>query len=162
MAQNPDAAAPADFDFIIGDWRVLHERLDARLSGGTTWTRFEGHTSTRKILGGWGNLEDNLLHLPSGPCRAVAMRSFDAATRTWAIWWLDGRAPHALDAPVKGGFQNGVGLFYSDDSFEGRPIRVRFTWRIGPDGHPRWEQAFSPDGGKTWETNWEMDFERLA
>lgn len=161
MPQNPDTAAPADFDFIIGDWRVLHERLDARLAGSTTWTRFEGLTSTRKILGGWGNLEDNLLHLPSGPYRAVAMRSFDAATGTWAIWWLDGRAPHALDAPVKGSFQNGVGLFYSDDHFEGRPIRVRFTWRIGPDGDPRWEQAFSADGGGSWETNWRMQFIRV-
>jgi hypothetical protein len=29
----------------------------------------------------------------------------------------------------------------------------------GPDA-ARWEQAFSADGGKTWETNWIMDFTR--
>ncbi|WP_422013137.1 DUF1579 domain-containing protein [Roseateles sp.] len=161
MPQDLDPAAPADFDFIIGDWRVLHERLNARLAGCTEWTRFEGRTSTRRILGGWGNLEDNLLHLPSGPYRAAAMRSFDAATGQWAIWWLDSRAPHALDVPVRGAFEHGVGVFHADDTLDGRHIRVRFTWHIGNDGHPRWEQAFSPDGGQTWETNWRMLFIRL-
>ena len=162
LDRNLDPNAPADFDFIIGDWRVLHERLNARLAGCTEWTRFEGETSTRRTLGGWGNLEDNLLHLPTGDYRAVALRSFDKETGTWAIWWLDARAPHALDTPVKGAFENGVGLFYSDVVVEGKPIRVRFTWSIGKDdGHPRWEQAFSPDGGQTWETNWRMQFIRI-
>ena len=107
MLRDLDPAAPADFDFIIGDWAVLHERLDARLAGCVRWTQFEGHTSTRKLLGGWGNVEDNLLHLPDGAYRAVAMRAFDRASGTWAIWWLDARAPHTLDVPVRGSFQGG-------------------------------------------------------
>ena len=164
MLHDLDTHAPADFDFIIGDWRVLHERLNSRLTGCAEWTRFEGRTSTHKILGGWGNIEDNLLHLPSGPYRAAAMRSFDAATGQWAIWWLDGRSPHTLDVPVRGGFENGVGEFYADDQLDGKSIRVRFTWRIGSDaegGHPQWEQAFSADGGVSWETNWRMQFIRI-
>lgn len=161
MLQDLDPAAPTDFDFIIGDWHILHERLNSRLTGCMDWKRFEGRTSTRKILGGWGNVEDNLLHLPAGDYRAVAMRSFDAATGKWSIWWLDGRAPHSLDTPVRGGFENGVGQFYSDDQLDGRPIRVCFTWSIGADDHPRWEQAFSPNGGATWETNWRMQFIRV-
>lgn len=156
-----DPDAPTDFDFIIGDWHVLHERLNARLTGCTEWTRFEGRTSTRKTLGGWGNVEDNLLHLPGGDYRAAAVRSFDTGSGTWAIWWLDGRSPHTLDTPVRGRFKQGVGEFYADDQLDGRPIRVRFTWQIGGDGHPRWAQAFSPDGGATWETNWRMQFIRM-
>lgn len=165
MLQDLDPTAPTDFDFFIGDWRVLHERLNARLGGCTDWTRFEGRSSARKVLGGWGNVDDNLLHLPGdqrGPYRALTMRSFDTATGTWAIWWLDGRSPHALDVPVRGKFEDGVGRFFADDQLDGRPIRVRFTWFIGADGHPRWEQAFSPDGGASWETNWRMEFLRLA
>lgn len=161
MLQDLDPTAPTDFDFIIGDWRVLHERLDSRLTGCTAWTRFEGRTSTRKTLGGWGNVEDNLLHLPTGAYRAAAIRSFDTATGTWAIWWLDGRSPHTLDTPVRGSFEKGVGRFYADDQLDGRPIRVRFTWSVPDDGHPRWQQAFSPDGGATWETNWRMEFIRI-
>jgi hypothetical protein len=153
-------SAPTDFDFIIGDWRVQHERLDARLSGCTSWTRFDGRSSTHKILGGWGNVEDNLLQLPAGPYRAAALRSFDPERGEWAIWWLDGRAPHQLDVPVRGRFTEGVGLFYADDELDGRPIRVRFTWHVADGGQPRWEQAFSADGGDSWETNWRMRFIR--
>lgn len=153
-----DPASPRDFDFILGDWRVHHRRLDERLSGCTRWTAFTGLSSTRPTLGGWGNLEDNLLHLPEGEVRAVALRACDPATQTWSIWWLDGRRPQQLDVPVVGRFSDGRGVFYADDRLDGRPIRVRFIWCANPGGHPTWEQAFSPDAGASWETNWTMEF----
>jgi hypothetical protein len=149
-----------DFDFQRGRWTVHHRRLKARLTGCTEWEAFAGTSEQRPILGGNGNVEDNLLHLPQGDYRAVAIRSFDPATASWAIWWLDSRAPHALDVPVIGRFANGTGSFYADDTHEGRPVRMRFLW-LGTDGDtPRWEQALSADGGETWETNWTMDFTR--
>jgi hypothetical protein len=157
--QTADAG---DFNFIIGDWRVHHRRLGERLSGCTAWIEFEGTSTTRKILGGFGNLEDNVLELPDGAYRAVAMRAFDPATGTWAIWWLDGRRPHHLDIPVVGRFEGGKGLFYADDTFDGRPIKVRFTWMLVDTDAARWEQAFSADGGNSWETNWTMDFVRIS
>jgi len=83
-------------------------------------------------------------------------------TRKWAIWWLDGRNPHSLDVPMLGSFVDGVGTFLADDTFENKPIKVRFLWsRITPSSC-RWEQAFSEDGGKRGETNWIMDFARAA
>lgn len=154
--------APKDFDFIVGDWQVHHRRLDARLAGCTEWTEFTGLCSTRKTLGGFGNLEDNILHLPSGEYRAVAIRSFCAESQAWSIWWLDGRSPAArLDPPVVGKFTGDVGLFYADDVLDDRPIKVRFIWTCTPGDAPRWEQAFSPDEGRTWETNWVMRFTRM-
>jgi hypothetical protein len=151
----------ADFDFIIGDWRVHHRRLRDRLVGCTEWLEFEGSSSTRKILGGRGNVEDNLLHLPEGAYRAAAFRSLDVASGNWAIWWLDGRSPHHLDTPVIGRFEAGQGNFYAEDTLDGRPIRVRFLWLPRSADAARWEQAFSVDAGQTWETNWTMDFERI-
>ena len=163
-AQNPIPPshlplATSDFDFMIGDWRVRHRRLNKRLAACTDWTEFQGTSSTRRILGGSGNVEDNVLCFPEGDVRAAAFRSFDEKSNTWAIWWLDGRAPHNLDTPVVGRFFGTVGTFFADDMLDGRPIKVRFIWNVNPGGNPTWEQAFSSDAGATWETNWVMVFE---
>jgi len=154
--------APTDFDFVLGDWRVKHRRLRERLAGCDEWIEFDGEMSTRSVLGGFGNIEDNRLEFPEGEFRAVALRSYDASHRTWSIWWLDGRFPGILDVPVVGSFAEGVGTFYADDTFQGKPIRIRFVWSKRGVDQLRWEQAFSPDGGATWETNWTMDFFRKA
>lgn len=157
------AGAPTDFDFIIGSWQVQHRRLKRRLCGCTDWERFSGLSSTRKLLGGLANLEDNLLDLPDDRYRAAALRSFDPASRQWSIWWLDGRRPQALDVPVLGCFRDGLGSFYADDWLDGRPIQLRFLWfPAAASGQPRWEQACSADGGRSWETNWTMDFSPAA
>jgi hypothetical protein len=156
---NTPSSQPGDFDFIIGSWQVHHRRLVDRLAGSIEWAEFAGSMTTRKTLGGFGNIEDNFLDLPGGAYRAVALRSFDAATGKWAIWWLDSRFPHQLDVPVVGSFDNGVGTFFAEDTFDGRPIKIRFIWTADAK-QPRWEQAFSPDGGASWETNWVMEFTR--
>lgn len=149
-----------DFDFEFGRWTVQHRRLRDRLQGCTDWDSFSGTAEVRPILGGFGNLEDNLLHLPDGDLRAIALRSFDPATGRWAIWWLAASAPHRLDTPVIGGFRDGVGTFLAQDNLRGQPILVRFLWLDTATPEPRWEQAFSPDSGATWETNWTMRFTR--
>ena len=102
MTFESSESAANDFDFIIGSWHVHHRRLKERLVGCDEWTEFVGDSNTRKILGGFGNLEDNYLALPEGPYRAVALRSFNATTKQWSIWWLDGRNAGVLDVPVVG------------------------------------------------------------
>ncbi len=149
-----------DFDFEIGHWRVKHRRLKERLCGCQDWEEFGGTSHMAPILGGEGNVEDNVIDLPGGTIRAVALRSFDQSSGTWAIWWLTSAAPRQLDVPVIGRFADGVGAFTADDVLRGRPVRVRFLWLQTDTPSPRWEQAFSADGGATWETNWTMAFER--
>ncbi|KPL90169.1 hypothetical protein [Herpetosiphon geysericola] len=161
MALERLAAAPTDFDFVLGDWNVRHRRLKDRLVGSTEWIEFTGQMSTQAVLGGYGNVEDNLLNLPEGPYRAIAIRSFNPQTMSWSIWWLDGRMPGQLDVPVVGNFVDEVGTFYADDTLRGKPIKVRFLWFAVTPDELRWEQAFSADNGDTWETNWIMEFSRI-
>ena len=149
-----------DWTFIYGSWRVHHRRLVARLAGSHEWQEFEGTSQFWPLMGGAANVDDNWLDLPAGAYRAVTLRSLDPETGLWSIWWLDGRRPGVLDVPVVGRFEDGVGRFQAEDTFEGRPIIVRFLWTRTDTPSPRWEQAFSEDGGQTWETNWEMDFTR--
>jgi hypothetical protein len=146
---------------LNGRWRVLHRRLRERLAGNDDWQEFDGTCSMQTVLGGQGNIDDNVLNLPGGAYRAVSIRAFDKSTRRWSIWWLDARNPQSLDVPVVGGFEQGDGTFYADESLDGRPIRVRFRWADTRTASPRWEQAFSPDAGKTWEVNWTMTFVRV-
>lgn len=149
-----------DFDFFIGRWRVAHRRLRKRLANCTDWDEFGGTSVATKLLDGRGNVDDNVIELPGDGYRAVTLRAFNPKTGLWSIWWLDGRHPDRVDTPMVGRFEDGIGTFYADDVFEGRPIRVRFLWTRPAYDQPRWEQAFSEDGGKTWETNWIMDFTR--
>ena len=154
--------ATHDFDFLMGTWAVHHRRLNERLADSAEWQEFEGTSEARPILGGAGNIDDNVLELPAGPYRAISLRSYDLATRQWSIWWLDGRTPGRLDPPVVGGFADGVGTFQCEDTLNDRPILVRFIWSDITDRTCRWEQSFSPDGGETWEVNWIMESTRTA
>jgi hypothetical protein len=149
-----------DFDFLIGNWRVHHRRLKERLANNHDWVEFEGSSTAQKILGGLGNMDDNMINLPGGVYRAVTVRTYDPKEKLWSIWWIDSRHPGPLDPAVVGSFEKGVGTFYADDTFNGKPIRVRYLWTNQLDA-PHWEQAFSGDGGKSWETNWIMDFVRI-
>ncbi|MGB3316727.1 MAG: DUF1579 domain-containing protein [Albidovulum sp.] len=149
-----------DFDFEFGAWNVRHRRLRERLAGCQEWEEFDGTSVTRSVLGGNGNVEDNLIQFPGGSYRAIAIRSFNPTRGTWAIWWLSTMTPHQLDVPVVGRFENGTGTFQAHDTLNDRPIIVRFLWLETRSAAPRWEQAMSDDGGQSWETNWTMEFRR--
>lgn len=149
-----------DFAFQTGAWRVHHRKLRERLAGCTDWFEFAGTCSAWEILGGAGNVEDNWLDDPNGAYSAAAVRKLDPATRQWSIWWIDSRAT-AIDPPVHGGFADGAGTFVGSATFDGRRIDVRFIWSGITADRAHWEQAFSDDGGVTWETNWMMAFERV-
>src|SRR5262245_20101597 len=110
-----------DFDFLIGTWKVHHHMLKDRLKGSTDWLEFEGDTAARKILNGIGNMDDNLIHMPTGPVQAMTLRLFNPASKEWSIYWATERTG-ILDVPMIGGFKDGIGLFYSQEAFEGRHI----------------------------------------
>lgn len=115
----------------------------------------------RKILDGFGNMNENDIELPGDRYRGMSLHTWDPDSNLWAIYWLDSRRPGHLFPPVHGGFDKSVGNFYGDDTFQGRPIRVKYLWSRITDSSARWEQAFSLDEGNNWETNWYMDFTRV-
>ena len=156
-------AGLADFDFLVGRWQVHHRRLKERLANSHDWIEFDGTSVMQKLMGGYGNVDDNVMNLPAGAYRAASVRSFEPRSGTWSIWFLDARTPLGpIDPPVRGRFRDGTGTFLGDDTFQGIPIRVRYTWSKITPASCHWEQAFSTDGGATWETNWEMDFRRVT
>jgi hypothetical protein len=147
-----------DFDFLLGGWRVHSRYLVGRLRGSTQWIEFEGHAENEHILGGLGNL-DHFHALRDGvTVEGVTLRLFDPSTGEWSLYWADNVRAGILQPPMIGRFDGDAGEFYGDEEVDGKPVLCRFIWtRVSADA-PRWEQAFSNDGGKTWETNWIMTF----
>lgn len=157
------AAGPEeDWQWLVGNWDVWHERLRGRLEGSTTWDEFPGKSNCWLTLGGLGTIDDNLLHLPGGTYRAFGVRAYDPMSRQWAIWWLDGRAAGKLDPPVRGGFQGSEGEFSGPDVYRGREVTVRFRWHETNSRRPHWDQAYSTDNGNSWEINWRNYFTRTS
>ena len=154
----PNVSGLHDFDFLVGEWRVHHRVLNATSK---KWNEFDGTASNRPLMEGWANVEEHMFNRPAGVSRGIAMRAYDAKSGQWAIWWIDSRAPHgAVDPPVKGSFEKGTGTFYSDYVQNGKAMRVRYVWSLITEKSARWEQASSGDAGKTWDTNWIMEFRR--
>jgi len=151
-----------DWDWLVGRWNVRHRRLKERLTGSTQWEEFAGSSVTWTTMGGLGTADDNVIELPGGTYRAMGIRAFDPKAGQWSIWWLDARNPTKIEPPVHGGFKDGLGIFEGDDTLRGKPIKVRFRWTNITPTSAHWDQAFSPDGGATWEVNWEMDFQRVT
>ncbi|MFF1792690.1 hypothetical protein ACFVXQ_00360 [Kitasatospora sp. NPDC058263] len=152
-----------DFDFLHGSWHVANRRLTTPLgsagAGAGTWEEFPGHSVIQPLFGGAGNIDE--ITFPTLGRQGVTLRLFDHGTKLWSIHWSDSRTGR-LDPPVVGAFTGDRGDFHGEDTYDGRLIRVHFTWyRLGPDA-ARWEQEFSGDGGLTRELNWIMDFTRTG
>ncbi len=160
-AESPAASGHArDWDWLLGDWDVFHSRLKDRLVKSTEWQEFKGRSSFWTTLGGMGNVDDDIVELPAGIYRGLSLRAFDPKTSSWAIWWVDGRNPERIDPPVRGGFKGDEGEFSGPDVYKGTPVTVRFRWHEVRSKRPWWDQAYSTDGGKTWEINWRNYFTR--
>jgi hypothetical protein len=149
-----------DFDFFMGKWKSLQRRLKERLKGCTEWEEFEGVSIVQHVLGGLGNMDELTLYRNGEERRGTTLRLFDVETRLWYIYWADG-VHGKLDVPMVGAFVDGVGDFYCHEVFQGMPVFTRYRWMSQSENACRWEQAFSPDGGKSWETNWTADFSRI-
>ena len=149
-----------DFDFWFGHWNIRNERLKQRLVGSQDWETFDAVGDCHAILGGIGNM-DSFDSNWNGGFRGMSLRLFDLEKKQWSIWWTSSRTGR-LEPPVVGVFRDGVGTFEGDDTQDGRPVRLRFTWsHITPTG-AHWEQAMSADSGATWETNWRMYMTRIT
>ena len=162
MADEGSLDGAHDFDFLYGPWHIVNERLKSRLTESQDWECFEAETTCWPIRGGIGNVDDFRPDWPGHDgFRGASIRLFNPATGAWSIYWAD-NVRFALFPPVVGRFRDGVGEFFGDDVEGETPVRVRYRWSEITPTSIRWEQAFSRDGGGTWELNWVMKFSRSA
>ena len=146
-----------DFDFLYGQWLVRNRRRRQCLTGSDDWDEFDSMLKCWPLLEGLGNVDEYLCDDGSS---GALLRFFDPQSRRWSMHWVSSR-DGAMQPPVQGVFRNGVGEFYGETRLAGRPVLVRYLWNKTATPAPSWEQAFSDDDGKSWETNWTMRFKRL-
>jgi hypothetical protein len=166
-AADPQVAGPAaqrngqhDFDFIFGGWKIHLRRRTSSAHGPATWSEFDGFGFYRKVWDGRANLNEFEADSPSGHVEGLTLRTYNAATHQWSLYWANSR-DGILAAPQVGQFHDGVGEFYAQDTVEGKSVFVRFVWSRITATSAHFEQAFSADGGRTWDVNWISDMVRI-
>jgi hypothetical protein len=142
-----------DFDFEIGAWKTHLARLLRPLTGSTTWVEYEGTSVVRKVWNGSANLVELDVDGPAGRLEALSLRLYNPESRQWNLNFANSKGG-ALSPPAVGEFRDGRGEFFSQETFNGRAILVRFIISNITPNSCRFEQAFSDDGGKSWEVNW--------
>ena len=152
------AAAPAqdgqhDFDFEIGTWKTRLSRRVSPLTGSSRWVEYEGTSVVRRIWNGGANLVELDVQGPAGRIEGLSLRLYNPQCRQWSLNFSNRRGG-TLSPPTIGGFKDGRGEFFAQDTLDGRAILVRFVISEITPTSCRFEQAFSDDGGKTWEVNW--------
>ena len=163
--QKPEAAkanppqAPArrdgqrDFDFHLGSWKTHLSRRLRPLTGSNTWVDYDGTTVVRNVWNGRANLVELEVDGPAGHIEGLSLRLYNPESHQWSLNFSSS-AGGTLSQPTIGEFKNGRGEFFDQEPLNGRAILVRFVISdVTPDSC-HFEQAFSDDGGKTWETNW--------
>lgn len=142
-----------DFDFAIGHWRTHLRRLVRPLTGSSEWAEYEGTTVVRRVWEGRANLVELDVTGPAGRIEALSLRLYNPEAGQWSLNFAGSRSG-TLATPSVGEFRSGRGEFYSHEMLNGRGILVRFVITpVTPDSC-RFEQAFSVDGGRSWEVNW--------
>jgi hypothetical protein len=168
--QQAAGAAPAaaanrdgshDFDFDFGTWKTHSSRLMHPLTGSKEWLDMDGTTVVSKVWGGRANLAEYKADGPAGHIELLALRVYNPTTRQWSINFATPKVG-TLGIPGVGELRNGRMEFYDQEPVNDRSILVRFSiWGITRDTAQS-EQAFSDDGGKTWEVNWINKYTRAA
>ena len=149
----PDHDGQHDFDFEIGSWTTELSRLVSPLSGSKEWAEYRGTSEVRPIWDGAANLVELDVEGPTGRIQALSLRLYDPATRQWTLQSASVRGG-GISPPAVGSFVDGRAEFLSEESFDGRPILVRFVISDITATSCRFEQAFSADEGASWEVNW--------
>lgn len=153
---SPQGAQPRDgqhdFDWDIGRWQVHLRRLLHPLTGSTTWVEYQGTDVVRKVWGGRANLGEVELDGAAGHLEYLTLRLYNPQTHQWSMN-ISSSAAGVLSPPAIGSFADGHGEFYDQEDYDGRSILVRFQVAVLSPSSCRFEQAFSVDGGATWEVN---------
>lgn len=148
-----------DFDFLLGQWKVMNFRLKRWLKNCREWEEFESFHEERRLTSGPGTVALHQYIKDQVPYERSVLRSYNEKFDFWKIDRLDERTSLVMN-PLTGTFWENKGSFISHGYVGLRDVLVHVEWTKICKTFASWEQALSKDGGKTWETNWVMEFHK--
>lgn len=157
VAQNRPAIRDGqkDFDWEIGTWATAVKVRRNPLSGtAADWAEYKGTSAVQPLLQGHANFVDLSVAGSRGKIEGGSLRLYNPKAGQWSLNYVS-IGGGVLTAPVFGAFDGkGRGLFYGQDTLDGRTIMVRFIITQVSPREAHFEQAYSTDGGQSWEDNW--------
>ena len=149
-----------DFDFHLGAWKTRIRALQHPLTGSTTWVDYSGTLVARKVWDGRAQFEELEADGVTGRhIEDLLLFLYNPQSHQWSLNPANS-SDGAMGQSMTGEFKNGRGEFFDQEPFKGRMILVRQVWSdITPTSH-HFEQSFSDDGGKTWESNFVANLTR--
>lgn len=154
LPATPTPGQPGDFDFLTGEWRIHNRSI---VNG--EWLEYPGEATVHAILAGVGSVEE--LRIPARNFFGMGLRLLDVEKRVWADHWVNARSGVVTVPGQLGSFENGAGIFVTDDVADGVPVKYVGVWDSITPRSCRWRQASSRDGGQTWDQNWIMEWSRV-
>jgi hypothetical protein len=151
----------ADFDFLIGRWHTHYRFLRERLAHDSFWDECDGDAT---VTGAWGvaNMEVSVARCrpPRGNIDSMTLCIYSPGKHQWSLYWGTRKIGLELSPQVGHFNEDGVGDFFADSTFRGKPVTIRYRWST-KNRLPHLAHACSADGGVTWETNWICDYTRV-
>lgn len=148
-----------DFDFEYGTWKAHLKRLPHPLANSDAWVEYDGTSVVQKLWNGHANFGVLEVDGPAGPIEGLTVRLYNPDSHQWRLYWANSKGG-GLQMPTIGQFNQGVGEFFDQEDFQNKSIFVRFIFSDVTADTFRTEQSFTPDWGKTWESNWIGTFTR--
>jgi hypothetical protein len=149
-----------DFDFNFGVWRTQIRRVVDPFTAHSNSVELTGTVTVRKLWDGRGQYEEIEADGPNGHWQGMTVFLYNPSAHQWSQTFADSKEGE-LTTPLIGGFHDGVGELYAQETFKGRTVLIRGTWSdIKPDSH-HFEEAFSADGGRTWHPAFIASLTRL-
>jgi hypothetical protein len=149
-ASNRAEPGAHDFDFSFGTWHTHIERILDPFADQHISFEMDGSKTVTKVWGGKATLEEIEADGPKGHWEGLTLFLFDPKSRQWTQTFINSKVG-VVAAALVGGFKNGKGDLYQQDTFEDRSIWVRGVWSdITPNSH-NYTESYSDDGGETWK-----------
>ena len=159
-AQGPPCQGEArSFDFWIGEWDVLNRN---RPPEEPNW--YDTGIATDRVYtvaAGCGLVEHRRGNAGGEFLVGFSLRSFNPQTGQWdlILLWPNAGVPHFGE--LRSGFRHSRGEFYSGSvSAQGDTAISRLTFSDVTPNTLRWQNGTSSDGGRSWSSNWIMEFNR--